>query len=136
VGRTDYLASTSMVAHYGAVTLSAAWWLVCRRRLLNARTIHTLEFLGLVGVCTLYAVMATGIPQAFRPEMTIVLAFGAGRHYKRHFRNALARRRNADNAQSVNYVASRPLCPRENKGHFHRSPLLRTDLRPGWLPPC
>jgi hypothetical protein len=76
VGRPAYLASPSMVAHYGAMTVSALWWLACRRRILATRTIHTLELLGLTGVCTLYAVMAAGIPQAFRPEMTILLAFG------------------------------------------------------------
>jgi hypothetical protein len=76
VGRPGYLASTSMVAHYGAVTASAIWWLACRRRILAVRTIHTFELFGLTSVCTLYAVMAAGIPQAFRPEMTIVLAFG------------------------------------------------------------
>jgi hypothetical protein len=76
VGRPGYLASTSMLAHYGALSLSALWWLACRGRSLKGRTIQVIELVGLVGASTLYAVMATGIPQAFRPEMTIVLAFG------------------------------------------------------------
>jgi hypothetical protein len=76
VGRPGYLASTSMVAHYGALSVSAIWWLACRGRVLEGRTIHIIELLGLAGSSTLYAVMATGIPQAFRPEMTILLAFG------------------------------------------------------------
>ena len=76
VGRPQYLGSTSMVAHYGAMAFSATWWLLCRRAALTPVAVHVVELLGLTSVCTLYAVMAAGIPQAFRPEMTILLAFG------------------------------------------------------------
>jgi len=76
VGRPGHMAATSMVAHYSAVAVSLAWWLVCRRGTRSSKVVHGIELGGLTVVCSLYAVMATGIPQAFRPEMTVLLAFG------------------------------------------------------------
>jgi serine/threonine-protein kinase len=65
-----------MVSHYVGVALSTAMWLVCRQGPLSVRATQAVELVGLTLVCSAYAVMATGIPQAFRPEMTILLAFG------------------------------------------------------------
>jgi len=76
VGSPERMASASMLAHYAAIGVSTTWWLACRRGRPSAATVHALEVIGLVTVSSLYAVMAAGIPQAFRPEMTILLAFG------------------------------------------------------------
>jgi serine/threonine protein kinase len=76
VGRAEYLAATSMVVHYLAVLVSTAMWLVCRTGQRRRVTSYAVELVGLFIACSLYAWMATEIPQAFRPEMTILLAFG------------------------------------------------------------
>jgi len=76
VGQPERLGSTSMLAHYGGIAASLAIWLSCRRGERSASTVYMIELVGLTTVCCLYAVMAAGIPQAFRPEMTIVVAFG------------------------------------------------------------
>jgi serine/threonine-protein kinase len=76
VGQPGRLVQTSMLAHYGGTLASVAMWLSCRRGERSVRAVHVIELVGLVVVCSLYAVMATGIPQAFRPEMTLILAFG------------------------------------------------------------
>jgi len=76
LGRLEHLGSTSMVSHYAGVAASVAMWLVCWKAELSARATHAVELVGLTLVCSVYAVMATGIPQAFRPEMTLLLAFG------------------------------------------------------------
>jgi hypothetical protein len=76
VGSPGRLLGTSMVVHYLAVAVSAAMWLVGRRGERDAATMYAIELLGLLTTCGLYAVMAAGIPQAFRPEMSILLAFG------------------------------------------------------------
>jgi len=76
VGSPGHLVGTSMVSHYLGVLASAAIWLGCRRRDRSPTAVHAIELVGLVATCSLYTVMATGIPQAFRPEMTILLAFG------------------------------------------------------------
>jgi len=76
VGRPEYLAATSMVVHYLAILVSIAMWLVCRSGQRRRYTCYAVELIGLFIACSLYAAMATGIPQAFRPEMTILLAFG------------------------------------------------------------
>jgi len=76
VGRPEYLAATSMVVHYLAILVSIAMWLVCRSGQRRRFTCYAVELIGLFIACSLYAAMATGIPQAFRPEMTILLAFG------------------------------------------------------------
>ncbi len=76
VGQPERLGSVSMVAHYGGIAASLAMWLACRTGKLSSASIHVIELVGLTAVCCLYAVMAADIPQAFRPEMTLVLAFG------------------------------------------------------------
>ncbi len=76
VGSPERMASLSMVSHYGGVAISVAIWLMCRKIELSAKAVHAVELGGLTLVCCMYAVMAEGIPQAFRPEMTILLAFG------------------------------------------------------------
>jgi tRNA A-37 threonylcarbamoyl transferase component Bud32 len=76
VGRPEHLTSTSMVVHYVAVLVSTAMWLACRAGRRRPVTSYAVELVGLFTACSLYAVMAAGIPQAFRPEMTLVLAFG------------------------------------------------------------
>ncbi len=76
VGHPERLLHPSLVAHYLGVAASLGMWLSCRRGDYPARASYTIEFVGLLAVCSLYALMATGIPQAFRPEMTILLAFG------------------------------------------------------------
>ena len=76
VGRSGYLGSTSMVAHYGGVAASLAMWLACRRGKPTPGSVYWIELIGLTAICSLYAVMGTKIPQAFRPEMTLVVAFG------------------------------------------------------------
>jgi len=77
VGKPDYLVATSMVVHYVAVLVSTAMWLVCRAGQRGRPACYAVELVGLLAACSLYALMATGIPQAFRPEMTILLTFGA-----------------------------------------------------------
>ncbi|MBW2523555.1 MAG: serine/threonine protein kinase, partial [Deltaproteobacteria bacterium] len=72
----DKLLSTSMLVHYGGVAVALAMWLSCRRGRRSLAAVYVIELNGLAAACGLYAVMATGIPQAFRPEMTILLAFG------------------------------------------------------------
>jgi hypothetical protein len=72
----ERLWGTSMLVHYAAVVVSVAMWLVGRRGERSATTMYVIELVGLASTCALYAVMAAGIPQAFRPEMTILLAFG------------------------------------------------------------
>ena len=52
---------------------SAAIWLACRAAGDRRAVVYAIEMVGLVAVCSLYTVMAAGIPQAFRPEMTILL---------------------------------------------------------------
>ncbi len=76
VGRPERLLHTSMVTHYLGVAASLTMWLACRWGEHRPRAVYIIELVGLLAVCSLYAVMATGIPQAFRPEMTILLAFG------------------------------------------------------------
>ena len=76
VGHPEHLTSTSMVAHYGGVVVSLAMWLACRRGRPRTTSVHAIELGGLSAICSLYAVMASHIPQAFRPEMTLLLAFG------------------------------------------------------------
>ncbi len=76
VGRPGYLASTSMVVHYLGVLVSAGMWVACRTVEQRRGACYAVELVGLFTICSLYAVMAMGIPQAFRPEMTILLAFG------------------------------------------------------------
>jgi len=76
VGSPGYMLSTSMVAHYAGVAFSVAMWLTCRKSRLSTRSVLAVELVGLTAICSVYAVMAEGIPQAFRPEMTILLAFG------------------------------------------------------------
>ncbi len=76
VSRTEHLTATSMVVHYLAVAVSTVMWLVCRTGKRSRSICYTIELVGLFLACSLYAVMAEGIPQAFRPEMTILLAFG------------------------------------------------------------
>jgi len=72
----ERLLATSMVVHYLAVLVSAGMWLANRRGERGVPTMYAIELVGLIVTCSLYAVMAAGIPQAFRPEMTILLAFG------------------------------------------------------------
>jgi len=76
VGRPERLLSASMVSHYLGVGASLAIWLGCRWTGDRRAVIYAVELVGLVTTCSLYTVMAAGIPQAFRPEMTILLAFG------------------------------------------------------------
>jgi eukaryotic-like serine/threonine-protein kinase len=76
VGQPERLVSTSLLTHYLGVAASTAMWLGCRWGDRSRATIYMIELIGLVATCSLYTVMAAGIPQAFRPEMTILLAFG------------------------------------------------------------
>ncbi len=76
VGSPERMGQLSMVAHYGGLAASLVMWLLCRTGQRSPKTIYAIELIGLTTVCSLYAVMAVGIPQAFRPEMTLVLAFG------------------------------------------------------------
>ncbi|MEZ4220394.1 MAG: serine/threonine-protein kinase [Polyangiaceae bacterium] len=76
VGRPQRLVHASMISHYLGVGASVAMWLSCRSGEHPKRRIQIIELVGLFVVCSLYAVMAVGIPQAFRPEMTLLLAFG------------------------------------------------------------
>jgi len=76
VNRAGYLVSTSMIVHYLAVAVSTVMWLCCRTGEHSRALCYTVELVGLFLACSLYAVMAEGIPQAFRPEMTILLVFG------------------------------------------------------------
>jgi len=72
----ERLLSTSMLVHYAAVTVSVSMWALGRHGVRTTTTMYVIELVGLLATCSLYAVMAVGIPQAFRPEMTILLAFG------------------------------------------------------------
>jgi serine/threonine-protein kinase len=76
VGKPERMLSTSMVTHYLGVAASIAMWAGCRWGKRSLTAVYAIELVGLVAICSLYAVMAVGIPQAFRPEMTILLAFG------------------------------------------------------------
>jgi serine/threonine-protein kinase len=76
VGRPDRLVGLSMVAHYLGVASSTAMWLFCRKLTLGHTMVKTIELGGLLVTSSCYTVMAAGIPQAFRPEMTVVLALG------------------------------------------------------------
>jgi serine/threonine-protein kinase len=76
VGRPERLLSTSMVSHYLGVAASIAIWAASRWGPQIRNLVYGVELVGLVTVTSLYTVMAAGIPQAYRPEMTILLAFG------------------------------------------------------------
>ena len=76
VGQPGRLIGMSMVAHYLGVAASAVMWMGCRWGNRSNAAVHAIELIGLTATCTCYTVMAAGIPQAFRPEMTILLAFG------------------------------------------------------------
>jgi serine/threonine protein kinase len=76
VGQPDRLIGISMLAHYLGVAASIAMWLGCRWGNRSRAAVYAIELVGLTATCSCYTVMAAGIPQAFRPEMTILLAFG------------------------------------------------------------
>lgn len=76
VGRPEHLLSTSMIVHYLAVAATGAMWLANRGAERSTTHVYAIELVGLLTTCSLYVVMALGIPQAFRPEMILLLAFG------------------------------------------------------------
>lgn len=76
VGRPSYLLKTSMVVHYLGILVCLAMWFLCRKGERRLSLCYAVELGGLFAACSFYGVMASGIPQAFRPEMTILLAFG------------------------------------------------------------
>ena len=65
-----------MIVHYLGVGISLLMWLSCRCCQRSRTFCYAVELAGLLGACCCYAIMASGLPQAFRPEMTILLAFG------------------------------------------------------------
>jgi hypothetical protein len=79
VGQPERLVSTSMLAHYLGVAASTAMWLGCRWGSRSRAVVYGIELVGLTATCSLYTVMAAGIPQAFRPERKHTSAFAGKR---------------------------------------------------------
>ena len=75
VGPLTKLAGLSMLVHYAGVAVSLVVWLACRSGERSLTSAYAIELVGVTATCGLYALMAQRIPQAFRPETTILLGF-------------------------------------------------------------